>query len=490
MTIEGKRTLPYEVVSHPKRNKTTSSQSTFSDLPTEVYEKISSYLGNFYGSRHFVQITKSVRFALEEYRETLTQVKLTDPRIQTLLPLMRYSALTDAVFIRMQRITNYSLLPLSIKFLLISTPTPSSLLGLSRLDQLQELRISSHNTEIKTSLLASMHNLKVLIVDEMHFTQNAPIRKRLKHFGLIRSSISAPLNFRNQENLEVLHLVENRHLLAPGVSMHLEDPLSSIPFPEKLKRLCLTKVNVSRPDVFNRFQNLSSVNLIQCIIPEVNGMHFVRALSNLIHLTLENNYAILPHPDGDFTKNPAQIDFRDLSNKQQLSRLRISRNTLTHTSSFTETRSLRTLFLPFTNLQNLEFCHSLKQLTVLDIRHTAVSSLTPLENTKKLQMLFLSNTPVEDLSPLSHTKDLKVLSMGDTDISSLEPLKSHQYIEKISIRRTPIADLSVLKEWTQLQFLELSNNSPAQPQIEEIQRNNPDLDVYFTSDAEEDPAAD
>ena len=420
--------------------KPSLSQLGFQLFPRRYMEKISSYLGNFFGSRHFVQINQTAYKAIDNYRSTLTNIVLCGLEIQSLTPLMRYTALTHAAFSKLKQVSDYSLLPRSLEYLLIHKPTYTPSLNLNRLTNLQELRISAPGVGIQTSMLASMTHLKVLIVSNMTFTQNAPFPRNLIRIALVELYTRTPFDLRNQENLQIFDLVDNLRVLASGATVLPNDPLNSIPFPEKLTRLKLSKVNLRRPNLLARFQNLFTLHLKNCEGTITNNS--LVNLKKIIELKIDCINISNPNAITRFTSLMPDLQVMSFVSTQ-IGSLHFG----------LPTQHLIDLNLQLVNINQIEGRHLFPSLEILNIKQTQISDLSPFSNSFELKKIDLSYTPVATLEPLKKLKNLEFLDFSSTSIMSLNPLADHLNIHTVLFNNISLESIQPMAKWRNLEYL-------------------------------------
>lgn len=117
--------------------------------------------------------------------------------------------------------------------------------------------------------------------------------------------------------------------------------------------------------------------------------------------------------------------------------------------------SVKDLFLPGGDLDDLTPIQTLVQLESLRASDTKVKDLTPVSHLGKLDRLDLSRTPLIDLQPLKSLAVLTELQLDDTSITDLGPLRELKKLQKLHLRNTPIQDLAPIKDLRDLRLLEL-----------------------------------
>jgi internalin A len=114
---------------------------------------------------------------------------------------------------------------------------------------------------------------------------------------------------------------------------------------------------------------------------------------------------------------------------------------LTPIQKLSTLESLRASSAPLKSLRPIE---GLKRLDRLDISHTLVGDdeLKPVGSLVNLTELMLDEDPVSDLTPLASLKKLERLSIKKTEVKSLAPLASLKALKFLYIADTPVSDIS------------------------------------------------
>ena len=109
-------------------------------------------------------------------------------------------------------------------------------------------------------------------------------------------------------------------------------------------------------------------------------------------------------------------------------------------------------------ISNLSPLVSLTNLTVLNLRRTAVSDVSPLASLTNLEELNLWGTAVSDVSPLANLTNLTGLDLVDTDVSDISPLASLTNLVELDLRGIDVSDISLLANLTNLTELGFSGD--------------------------------
>ena len=109
-------------------------------------------------------------------------------------------------------------------------------------------------------------------------------------------------------------------------------------------------------------------------------------------------------------------------------------------------------------ISNLSPLASLTNLTVLNLRRTAVSDVSPLASLTNLEELNLWGTAVSDVSPLASLTNLTVLDLVDTAVSDISPLASLTNLVELDLRGIDVSDISLLANLTNLTELGFSGD--------------------------------
>lgn len=120
--------------------------------------------------------------------------------------------------------------------------------------------------------------------------------------------------------------------------------------------------------------------------------------------------------------------------------------------------NLNSLDLINTKVQDLSPLKDLKSLNSLDLMGTKVRDLSPLRGLQRLNSLDLINTDVEDLSPLEGLKSLNSLNLSYTKVQDLTPLKDLKSLYSLDLSYTKVQEISALKGLTGLGSLDLANS--------------------------------
>jgi Leucine-rich repeat (LRR) protein len=140
-------------------------------------------------------------------------------------------------------------------------------------------------------------------------------------------------------------------------------------------------------------------------------------------------------------------------------------------------RSLKELYLNDTQVSNLEPIKGLSSLQWLYINNTQVSDLEPIKGLGNLQELALIRTHVSDLAPIKGLSSLKELYLSGTKVSDLEPIKGLSGLKRLHLSYTKIRDLEPIKGLSSLQGLSLRGTKVTKKQVNELQKELPELTI-------------
>jgi hypothetical protein len=124
-----------------------------------------------------------------------------------------------------------------------------------------------------------------------------------------------------------------------------------------------------------------------------------------------------------------------------------------------ELRSLKSLHLAGTNIDDLSPIRNLGELVELNLSHTHVRELGALKYFSKLITLNLNTTNVSDISILQRMQKLQSLDLGLTKINDLSALSTLTDLVSVNLQATHFTDLFPVQGLTKLSELNISRTS-------------------------------
>ncbi len=169
--------------------------------------------------------------------------------------------------------------------------------------------------------------------------------------------------------------------------------------------------------------------------------------------------------------------------------------------SFKKIESLSIAGTELRDIQLLEKCINLRQLTlqnikfpdkdkpvlmkllaklgVYDLKEKFVIDLSPLAKLTNLESLELSRMPIKDIQPLSNLVNIQQLWLINVPISDLEPLRGLTNLISLDLSYSDqISDLEPIKTLISLQELRIQNNIKiTNEQVEDLQKALPKCEI-------------
>jgi len=121
-------------------------------------------------------------------------------------------------------------------------------------------------------------------------------------------------------------------------------------------------------------------------------------------------------------------------------------------------KNLRTLELPWNNIDNLSSLTGLTQLKKLNLMVNKVTDLAPLQNLTNITTLIIRGNNVSDLGSLSPLTKLAKLDMGLNPIEHLGPIRNLIGLKDLQADFNNISNVEPLSGLKQLQLLDLNQN--------------------------------
>jgi Leucine-rich repeat (LRR) protein len=146
-------------------------------------------------------------------------------------------------------------------------------------------------------------------------------------------------------------------------------------------------------------------------------------------------------------------------------------------SPLVQMKSLRWLWISYSDVGDFAPLAKLKNLEDLSLQHMKVGDLTSFANLKKMRRLELSFTDVRDLAPLAGLKNLQLLRVDRTNVCDLKPLAGLEKLQSLDAESTQVIDISPLAAIACLEGLDVRKTNVSSEQVELLRRSLPQCQI-------------
>ena len=372
----------------------------------------------------------------------ITDLNISGNGITSLSPLNHLNQLQTLIADNNQ-ITSLTPIRSALELHSLSINNNPDLSDLNHLTALTELSyFSATNNQIsQLSPLGGLTNLTVLYLDNNNITDLGPLSTltNLRQISASDNSITSASAFANKSDLTSINLTNN--------SINNFDFLRSTPAVTILKIANQSSASTINTSPFATLTEMKDLDLSN---NNLANLAFLHNLENANHLKLSN-------------LNLDNLDF--VSSLPNLHSLNIDNNPISDLTPLKDHEQLRQLNISATNVANITPINTLKQLTSLTISNSNVTDISPLVSLDQLAWFSANNLSLTDIGGLVNKPNLLMVELENTTLENIDPLFSgdNNKIEHLDLSHNNLTndDLSDLNQFTELQYLNVADNSIA-----------------------------
>ena len=148
-----------------------------------------------------------------------------------------------------------------------------------------------------------------------------------------------------------------------------------------------------------------------------------------------------------------------LGNMEKLQDIRIRNTSISNLNPLKDNQNIYMLLMENSQIESIAVLTGMSKLQILEIANTKVTDISAVANMPSLMELDLYGCTISDYSPLMSVKGLSAFKAPESNFSDLLVLEnSASTLKEIRLSYSEIQDISVLSKFTQLEFVDVSNN--------------------------------
>jgi hypothetical protein len=229
------------------------------------------------------------------------------------------------------------------------------------------------------------------------------------------------------------------------------------------------------------FQKVEELHLSGKIadIKPLSKLINLRTLSLCVSIPTGHRPSWLPEFFEIFYKEARPVNIKPLAKLKNLQVLDLTGMKIRSLRTLRGLTNLKSLSLRDTQVGNFGSIASLTNLADITLDNMPISNIRPLRKLTNLQSLKLTRTQFSNIKPVASLKNLQFLYIRDSKISDISPLSGLVNLQKLDLINMNISDIRLLVNLTSLSVLDLSNTQVPPQQIEELQKNLPNVRIYM-----------
>lgn len=394
-----------------------------------------------------------------KYFYNLRVLELKTVSVDNLSPIKNLKHLEKLVLSGLDIKTLDSLKRLHLSDITLQNLPLLSIDSLVHLEKLQKLKLQGIPVP-SIQIIAAAKNLEMLDLEDMDIN-DLEVLKDLPNLSSISiKRVKMPYAI----SLNELGRYQNVSLS----DMEVEGQIDS----QYIKTLSLEYIDLEDRTDCLKADDLKSLTLNHCGLKDLTLLHNLTKLESLS--VAENEIQNIDSLE-DFTElkslsledNPI-VDLSPISTLRNIEKLDLSGIDFRGQENLISKMSLRELRLSNSNLMDIYFLETQKELKWLDISENKIKDIEPLRIYREgLSYLDISGNPISELTPLSEWVVLEprrleegtVLNISGIHLGDME--KEHLKflnLKKLYARNCGINDLDFLHSYENLQYLDISNN--------------------------------